>query len=496
MRVFRELPQVRCWPGREGRPARRAEETLVIRGPRRDVVDKLILVAVAIAFVDESVRKMLPGNPVAATAVKDALLFLAASICVFRSATFSQHAAYLLAWVLVTFASATYVYLGPYGTVTAFAASLRTYTLSPLLLVIGHYLAYNERTRRDVVRIMVIGCVAAMIVGLLQELGRGSLPGSLSTRIYKEGHSLAGGLYVESLFASPQIFAQVIVVFAAHVYLRIQCAERGRGNITPLLAFVGAALAILMSRIRTAAGAIVLVTGMTWLLFKRTRPVRPDLGSAAIGAAANLGLLLLLIWVFANVPTEQTPYGVAGLSRDVSFYQQALDPQEIARRIRYPAREVERLRHHNWAFGHGVGTGGPIRQFLRPRLQHKIAVDARDSGIFLLYHEMGLIGLLAFSVLYLGLLVKAGLGLIALPCPPRECIPAFAIAFVFTGWFLLKSHSCLANGFSHALWLGSLGLCLGLLERHKASLVAGRGAEAARRPAHTDGRVAWEVCSE
>ena len=90
---------------------------------------------------------------------------------------------------------------------------------------------------------------------------------------------------------------------------------------------------------------------------------------------------------------------------------------------------------------------------------------------------------MAFLICYGGLTLNCGFRLFARPRPMLAAIPAFALSMAFLAWFLLKSHTCIANGLSHALWLGHIGICCGLLDRKRPQEPSpARKAEDARRP--------------
>ena len=434
--------------------------------PRSGAAELLLLAATALAFLDESIRKSLPGHPVTITALKD-LLVLSSGLIVFfhlRQVP-SRYLKYFCGWILVSLVSTAWVF-SRYHSVPALLASIRTYTFSPLLFAAGYYLAWHDEARRKVFRIVLVGSMAAIAVGIVMEFRRDLLPPILAQRIFLEMHSGAGGLYIESIFASPQIFAQLMLVLAVWSFVAVTYPGFARRRAWSLALLLLGLYSIYISRIRTTVPLLGFALFFTWLVGAKLKPSPREGSAPARGAFLALALFVLAftmyLLIFMDRPTDLPP----GLARDSRFYLEIFSPSVVSTRLQLFVEEIRRVVEHEAVFGFGAGTGGPIRRFLSPMSAEIPSV--LDTGFFLLFQEMGILGLMTFLICYAGLVVRPAIRIISGPYTSPLAIPSLAIAVSFLLWFLLKAHTVIANGFSHMLWMGSMGLCCAALDRTDA----------------------------
>jgi len=418
-----------------------------------------IIFGLVLAFIDESLRKVIPGNPVAVTAVKDVLFFLAGLASILLDDRGLRRDMFKFApWIVLTFLSAVFVFAS-LGSVPLLAASLRTYTLSPLLFAAGYSVGRDPGLLKASVRIFIVFGAVTVAVALLQEYARGSLPEVLSARIYFEKHAESGGLYVESLFASPQTLGQLAVLMTTWCFAE---ALFGAGVSRPLLALLSIIplfYTIYVSRIRSALLMVLLAVLAVFAI-----------GLARLGTSkrllklAMLGALLpaILLGAVSRQPSIQDSSSEAPAARDVEYYGGLFAPDELLDRLSQFMIEYNLLRNHNCLIGYGAGTGGLATELNLPNLSEDIP-QVTDTGLFLIYHEYGVVGLLCFGLSY----VILSIILIYYICRPHVIsIPLIAsgvLSILFLVWFLLKSYTIMRNGFSHAMWLGSMGLFYGLM---------------------------------
>jgi hypothetical protein len=428
--------------------------------------------------VDESIRKALPSQPVVVTAFKDGLLMLAGLIVVSRRINQLWGSLLLFApWCLLTLLSSFYVAMDLGATLAPLAVA-RTYGAVPLLLACGYYLGEQPAALRRVAAVFAVGATAAVLVSILQEHARASLPSFLTVRIYKEGHSLAGGLYNESIFAAPQTLAVVLLVFMTFLAAGLIFAQgTGMRWAVRVTAQAGllclAAYALYLSRIRVAVPLAAFTLALVVVLSPRGGAAP---GKVLLRVASGVIALSAVAVVFVAISPPHA-VGTRAAERDAAFYMRLLDPTEWAHRLTLVFREIQDLPGHNMLFGYGAGTGGSIRPVI---FTPKIGVipPVLDTGGMLIYHELGLLGVAAFAMSYVWLLVRRTWQALALPSVPPGMVPALSIALALLIWFVLKSHTIVGNGLSHALWLGTAGMCGGMVRL----AVAQRQAQAASRP--------------
>ena len=435
---------------------------------RYPLVNFLLVLAVCLAFTDEVVRKSLPGTPVAVTAIKDVLIFMAGAAVFLHGAVPLRYFIVFLPWLVLVALSLTYVSLR-YGSHLVLLAGARTYAAGPLIFAAAYYLGFDRGARRRVMRVFAAGAVCAILVAVLQEYAPESLPGILLVRIYKESHSLAGGDFNESLFASPQTLAHVTSVFLMAAVLYLIRYAKGTGLLFGNLAVAGAAFTLLLSRTRTsivlgAAGVLIVLA----LARKANTTLRQASARLAVLAAAAAGILL---YTFAAVAAGNI--GSAGLRRDVDFFSRAFRMDELVGRLLLFRQEGE-LRNHDLLVGYGAGTGGMVRELIPP---HEVAAIPRalDSGLYLLFHETGLVGVAAFLLCYVGLPLGCALRVGRRTRVPGVVVPALAVSAVSLAWFLFKSHTIISNGLSHAILWTAAGLCAGALDMAASTTPDGDG---------------------
>ncbi len=431
---------------------------------RHWIVDLLILAGLAVCFLDESVRKTLPGTPVLITAVKDAIIFAAGLLILFRLRVIPNHyTKYFLPWIVLTFISSAWVYWR-YGSAIVFMSTIRTYTLSVLIFVAGYYLASHPDLTRRAKYIFITGVLFAILIALLQEFMRDSLPSVFSTRIYKERHSLTKSLYVESIFASPQIMAEVFLVAFVWLYSYLMNSRSGKRIFIFFSLLFLCAVGIYLSRIRAAVlltvFVIVFETSLIWKAspgyLKMTRPLR-----------AVVAILLIIVFFSLYMIRIQTQKAERfNPRRERSFYSMLIDTEELAKRLSVPQRAIGNIKErHNAITGFGAGTGGRTATFM----SDKVAPTVSDTGSFLIYHELGALGMAAFLLCYFGLIANSGLRFLRYNKRDDDFIPAFTVALTLFLWFFLKSHTCMANGASHIIWMASIGMSCSILDRRRLS---------------------------
>src|SRR5689334_113717 len=98
---------------------------------RSAFVEWLLIAAVTVAFFDEAVRKILPSHPLAITAVKDGMVYVAgAIIMVTWSAVLSRYLVWFVPWLFLTGVGALITGLR-YNAPLATLAIVRTYCCIP-----------------------------------------------------------------------------------------------------------------------------------------------------------------------------------------------------------------------------------------------------------------------------------------------------------------------------------------------------------------------------
>jgi len=418
-----------------------------------------IIVGLLLAFLDESLRKVIPGNPVAVTAVKDALFFLAGLTSILMDDRGLRRNMFKFApWTVLTFLSAFFVFAS-LRSVLLLAASLRTYTLSPLFFAAGYSIGRNPGLLKASVRIFIVFGAVTVAVALLQEYARETLPEVLSMRIYFEKHSESGGLYVESLFASPQTLGEVAALMATWCFAE---AVFGAGVSRPMLALLSIIplfYTIYVSRIRSALLLVLLAFLAVFAIgLARLGVSKRLLMLAKVGALLSALLLGAVSWQRST----QDSSSEAGAAKDVDYYGASFAPNELIERLSYFMVEYEFLRNHNFLIGYGAGTGSLVTECNVPNLSEDIP-QVTDTGLFLIYHEYGVVGLACFGLSYLILSLLIVYHLCRIHVISISLIASGVLSILFLAWFLFKSYTIMRNGFSHAMWLGSMGLFYGLM---------------------------------
>lgn len=432
---------------------------------RSPAVETLIYIGLGLAFVDETVRKSIPGAPILVTAVKDVVLIAAGFLIILQTRGLSRtYGKYFAPWVLVTFVSGLWVFTW-FHSLLLLGATIRSYCLMPLLFAVGYYLGVKEEARRRVTRIFLIGGLLVIAVAVAQEFAREALPSFLSTRIYRVRHGGAGGDYNESLFASPQTLSHVAVVLAAWSFTSLVLPGFSRRRFSPLGLLLLGLIGVYLSRIRTALLILVMVLFIIWLGVWKVATRPGQMPAPLRGLVVALVILVLGSACYVAIYSGLKDMGDEDLARDILFYERALDFETIKLRSGLFLLEFQTSGEHDWFFGNGAGTGGRMRGFVDIDFHSIPAVS--DTGLYLLYHEMGMVGLVSFLVCFGALLLRCALFLSVRPTIPPVALPTFALGAALLLWFLFKSHTCIANGFTRIIWMGSMGICCAALDRQR-----------------------------
>ncbi len=433
----------------------------------------LLLLALALAFLDESLRKVLPGQPVIVTAAKNIPIFLAGAYMLFQGGPFIRGALLMLPWLLYACLSTFYVamvYHAPLHLLSCF----QTYVAGPLLIFLaGMYLAVDDWGRWRAVRLFILGAAAAALVGILQEVARDALPGFLSIRIYRAMHSAAGGQYNESLFASPQTFSLCLLPAAIGLFVYFAAAlVRRRWVVLMLLGLF--TLGLYLARIRIGMAYLIVGLGAVFALVGYSMGYANAKRARLVGGVALMVCLLGLAlslgyrgWVrAANV----------NVARDTRFYEVIADPHTLADRFLLPFEEMSYAGGGLTLLGYGAGTAGASARFLSPT-QSMTLPTVYDTGLALIATEFGLFGTILFVLPLLWFFMAALARLRAHRPVAPDVIWALITVGILASWFLLKSHSVIENSFSQILWFGSMGIAWGLLVRQRLWAQAGDSAD-------------------
>jgi hypothetical protein len=421
-----------------------------------------VMIAVLLAFVDEGVRKIVPGQPVAITAVKDLFLYGVGLWAVTQMAYMTRAVWGWLPWMLYVLGSLTLVFAQYESTFHALAVA-RTYILGPAMaLAVGLYLGNDDAARRRVGGLFLVGAGVAAAVAVAQEVARDALPVFLSARIYRAGHSAAGGAYNEGLFASPQILAECLAVAAIGIFVTWSAGLwRGMRQALGVGLFGLVLLGLYLARVRVGVALVVAAIVAGFVLIRYTAGFRGQNQARAVGLTTSALVLTGAVLLVGY----QGWQGAATINfeREMSFYEKLTDPAYIAHRIGLPFREMSDLEPQQLIFGYGAGTAGAVGRFIHANGD---TPTVRDTGVDLIVTEFGLLGLLLFMGPVFGMLMLCGVRMIKYR---RTLLPdvvwSFLAAGLLTAWFLLKSHAVLANGFSQMIWFGTLGICLALMIR-------------------------------
>lgn len=422
----------------------------------------MIYTAAALAFMDESIRKTIPGEPVEVTAIKDFCLMVAGLVIVMsRQFTFlTRHLMLFVPWSVFTFLSSLYVAY-TYDAPNAVPAVFRTYSAAPLYFAVGYYLAADQALFKRVAKIVGFGIVMSILVAFAQETMRGALPFFLAKRIYKAKNDSAGGLYVESLFASPQILAQVVTVLMCWMFTRLLAPPPNARSrlLFPVTLFLLCWAAIFITRIRIAVALGVLMIGMIVLIIPRAGVNLGRLGLRLLGGG---GLILAALFLGMALGPDN-PFDLKS-QQDKKFFTKLLIVEENTKRLLFFTGEIERIDgyEHSKTLGFGAGTGGTIRNVIGDYRLLAVPI-VHDTGIALVYHEMGVLGGALFVLCYIVLPIQVILRMSRRQVP-LVVVPALTIVVAFTGWFLFKAHPVMMNGLSHSIWLIMMGICFGAID--------------------------------
>jgi hypothetical protein len=427
---------------------------------RSYVPEFLLIVAAIIAFTDESVRKVLPNTPIYVTTVKQLLVLAAGALLLLQGVPGGRKFLLLfLPWTLYTFLSGLLVTF-QYDSPAAMLAVTATYSAVPLLFMVGYYLGMQPAALSRLGKVFIIGSIAAALVAVLQEYGRALLPYFLQARIYKEGHAEAGGSYNESLFASPQILAQMMFPMLAWSTLALLVRRTSKMGFWAAVGVILCGYTCYLSRIRVSVALAAVMVLFILLLIRKTGLSVSRLAFRAIVAGFVLSMLAALLVAAVSNDDPSTLKG----QRDEEFFSKLLDPTESVSRLFYWQNEIADLPDHNAMFGYGAGTGGSMRSVIDdPRLLSIRVIS--DTGIALLFHELGLLGLALFSLCYIGIPVWALVQIVRRRRVDPTAIGSLAVCFTYLVWFLIKSHPVIGNALSHIVWMTMLGISVGTLKR-------------------------------
>ena len=396
----------------------------------------LICLSLLLGFFDEGIRKILPGAPVSVTSIKvlvalSALLFCGSEIRGGLKVAVKFHAL----WFLAIFLSACSLIVQGMP-VFPVLASFLMYSGCIFYTLVGVKIGSDPVLFSKIKTLFWAGVALSLCVAFIQETDRGILPQFFSRRIFIEKHSEAVGSYVESIFTSPTIFAEFLCVALACILF--DGDEPGY-----LVSFLSGllVLGILLSRTRVAiflAGALFLLK-----IFMAPFASKRDFRKKALN-------IMILFSVVASV------YAYSDLQKDSSFFSAVVDSDKLEGRAFIFGNEQGALVGHDWVLGYGIGTGGSMRSMYGESVDG--IPEVYDTGLFLLYHEMGVVGVVSFLAIFFGLAVHAyGRGMDEF----KSNLKYYCSILVLLIWFLFKTHAILSNIFSSMLWFGLVGLVIG-----------------------------------
>jgi hypothetical protein len=363
-----------------------------------------------------------------------------------------------LPWSLLTLASSVMV-ASKYESPQTVPAVVLAYSASPLFMVVGYYLGYHPEAMKRVGRIYVTGCLIAIFIAIMQEFARGALPAFLAARIYKEKHVVAGGMYNESIFASPQVLAVVMFPLLAWTFMELLIKRTRVNSLLYGATLILIGYTIFLSRIRVAVPLAFVTIMFILVLARKTGMKVSTMASRVIigGFVLSVMFAVLVVVVPEDIYTRKAEI-------DRSFFGKVLRPHENFIRLLYWMKEIEDLPNHSAIFGYGVGTGSRLREVVGDYRLVNIPT-IYDTGIAMLYHEMGLVGLIAFAVGFVMLPLNAMWRILKARAVEPAAIASLGVCGAYLGWFLFKHHTVLINTISHLLWMGVLGVCFASLTR-------------------------------
>jgi len=422
---------------------------------RFSVIDTIVVAALIIAFIDEGVRKSLPGAPVLVTGIKDILL-IGGGLFLLSSKNGKMYRRMLTPfgpWVIYSVISALYVYLYD-GSTLHLILTLKVYTLGIFIAIVGSYVAANEELSIKVWVVLFCGAVYAFCVGAMQEHAKDLLPGFYNRKIFIEKHSLAKGEYIESVFSSPQTFSLSMIILSYMALYKL-LSERRSGYIyggLMLLSIYG----VYLSRIRVAL--FLDLVGMFAILILYISPyMRRRL-------LISISLFLIIL-----VPCYVFVVGMNGGSlelQDMEFYRDLVDMDKLRGRVEYGLKLSSSSRDFGLSiFGYGAGTSGELRRFLNN--QWRFGPGAEDSGFTQYHYQFGLLGVFLFFA-------PLGLSLFGVSSQNKRnainytLIGAVIImCWVLYVWLVFKANSIVVNGFSSMILYLSFGYAIGAVYRKR-----------------------------
>jgi len=368
-------------------------------------------------------------------------------------------------WVAFAFGSAIMV-LCKENSPVHLLACIRTYCIFPLYLLIGWYLITNLQLRKSAMRIVILGVVIAVIIAFVQEFYRDALPAVLSQRIYKDKHSLAAGMYVESIFASPKVASSVflfIFYLCEGLYVRGSGRRAYRNACLLLMALLLGA--IYVSRYRTAlVCALFGGAGLLVLLMhahKRRCIQRPAGGRLVI---AMVLALALCIGYFMCTTGPDASVSLENIG-EMRYYSDAFNVQNIIARPHVALSETRQI--GVTLLGSGAGTLGKLCALLGDESR------ITDAGIALLVGEFGMLGAIIFVATNMILLwlVLSGHRRVS-----NGDLAIYMCCVMFSGImfleFIFKISSNIENGLILFMWYASAGAALALAYGREGACLA------------------------
>jgi len=418
----------------------------------------LITIAIVLAFVDESIRKAIPSNPILVTAIKDIFIYSTFLIIFIKyGRDYNKYLIIFIPWFIYISLSVSYVYIID-GSLLHFVATFKTYFGIVASFLVGIYLSKQLKLFKKIKIIFIIGFTLAIAVGLLQEYYREYLPVFLSYRVYLDKHSLAGGNYVDSLFVSPTTFSIVCSVVLIYIfYILIHNYKKNdKKRIYLYYMYIFLALTgILISRMRAILFLLVIVSALILYISTRTNNKnRQVIANIGIHFVIILSISLPLLILLSGNSFEPNN----SLEKDIEFYGYLLNQEELLRRFTIVFSNFS-FTDSNFLWGYGAGTCGRLLSFLNE--ENNIGNFVTDSGISLLFNEFGLLGTIVFLLPILHYMSIATFRIFQYKRYERELVPAWGVTILLVFYFLFKSNNVLLNSFMQNIWFLSLGVMTG-----------------------------------
>ena len=173
--------------------------------------------------------------------------------------------------------------------------------------------------------------------------------------------------------------------------------QRSRRAFVSAVFLVLCGYAIYLSRIRVAVVLAVVAVLFLAMFVRKTGLSVSRLAMRLIISGFALSLLVMLL--VALIPSQKL--SLKG-EHEKTFFAVVLDPAESIDRINLWEREIADLPNHSMWWGYGAGTGGSMRPVIADQRLLLVPV-VNDTGMALLYHELGLFGYLTFAICYVGI---------------------------------------------------------------------------------------------